>query len=308
MRIAIAGASGLVGTALSAHFNRRGDTVVPLVRDQNESSIVTAATWNPDEGRLNPQILEGCDVIVNLTGENITAHRWNAAFKERLLSSRLKSSSLLCKAAAQLPTPPRLLLNASAIGFYGERADTLLDEKSSSGHGFFANLCQQWEAATSAAVQAGIRTALLRFGVILTPSGGALSRMLQPFRLGLGGTIGTGQQFMSWITIDDVIAIIDYIIINDSLQGPLNIVSPQPVTNADFTHTLGAVLNRPTICHVPALLAKLLLGEMASEAILASTRVSPQKLIASGYTFLYPELEGALRHLLKAPAAIDKNR
>ncbi len=223
---------------------------------------------------------------------------WTPAVKARIRDSRVNGTRLLCEALARLSNPPRVLVCASAIGYYGDRGDEVLDEASSPGSGFLPEVCQEWEAATEPARAAGIRVVNLRFGVILSPSGGALAKMLTPFKLGAGGRIGDGRQWMSWIALDDVIDAIAYALNTESLAGPANCVAPQPVTNLEFTKTLGRVLHRPTIFPMPAVAARIAFGEMADALLLASARVLPKELSAAGYPFRYPQLEGALRHML----------
>jgi uncharacterized protein (TIGR01777 family) len=254
--------------------------------------------WNPQAGQLEPGDLEGLDGLVHLAGENIAAGRWTAGQKARIRDSRVNSTRLLSETLAQLSRPPKVLVCASAIGFYGDRGTDLMSEDSPAGGGFLAEVCEAWEAASQPARDAGIRTVLLRIGVVLSPAGGALAKMLLPFRLGAGGVIGTGDQYWSWIGLDDVVGAIHHALISDTLEGAVNAVAPQPVTNREFTKILGRVLSRPTLVPLPGFAARLALGEMADALLLASTRVEPVRLLASGYTFRHPKLEGALRHCL----------
>jgi uncharacterized protein (TIGR01777 family) len=242
--------------------------------------------------------LEGLDAAVHLAGENLATGRWTAEKKARIRESRVNGTRFLCEALVRLAQPPKALMCASAIGYYGDRGEAILREDSPAGSGFLAEVCRAWEGAAAAAVQQGIRVVHLRIGVVLSPAGGALAKMLTPFKMGLGGKIGSGQQYMSWIALDDLLGIIHHALTSDTLQGPVNAVAPQPVTNVEFTTTLGRVLARPTLLPMPAFAARLAFGEMAQELLLASTRVVPASLLASGYGFRYPELEGALRHLL----------
>jgi uncharacterized protein (TIGR01777 family) len=236
---------------------------------------------------------------VHLAGESIATGRWTAARKARILESRAKGTRLLAEALAGLEPRPKVLVSASAIGYYGDRGDEALTEDSGSGSAFFlSNVCRQWESATEPAADAGIRVANLRFGVILSAGGGALPRLLTPFRLGVGGTLGSGKQFMSWIAVDDAVGAILHALTTKALRGPVNAVSPQPVTNREFTKALGRVLGRPTLFPMPAFAARLAFGQMADELLLCSQRVEPAKLLASDYQFRFPDLEGALRHLL----------
>jgi hypothetical protein len=253
--------------------------------------------WDPAAGRLDPARLEGLDAVVHLAGENI-AGRWTAAKKARIRSSRVEGTRLLAEALAGLKRPPKTLLCASAIGYYGDRGAELLREESPAGTGFLAEVCREWEAAARPAAEKGLRVVHLRIGVVLSPAGGALARMLMPFKLGLGGRIGSGSQFMSWIASDDLSGVIRHALTTESLRGPVNAVAPQAVTNLEFTQTLGRVLRRPTPFPMPAFAARLAFGEMAEALLLASARVEPTRLVASGYRFRAPELEGALRHLL----------
>jgi hypothetical protein len=240
---------------------------------------------------------------VHLAGDNIASGRWTAVKKASIRTSRVQGTTVLCEALAQLVNPPKVLLSASAIGYYGDRGETTLREESPPGTDFLAEVCQAWEAATAPAVQRGIRVVRLRFGIVLSPAGGALAKMLTPFRLGLGGVVGTGKQYMSWITLDDVLGVIHHALNTETLQGPVNAVAPQPVTNQEFTSTLGKVLRRPTRLPLPAFAARLLFGEMADALLLASTRVVPARLVTSRYTFRHPALEEALQHLLGTPQA-----
>ncbi len=294
MHIGVTGASGLVGSALVPMLTMRGDQVTRLVRRQAGAG---EATWNP-EGTFDASHLAGMDAVVHLAGENIAAARWSAKVKERIRTSRVQGTHALCKALAQMPTPPKMLVSASAIGFYGNRGDEPLTEAAAVGTGFLAEVVRDWEAAAQPARDAGLRVVNLRIGVILSPKGGALAKMLLPFKLGAGGRVGSGRQYWSWISIEDVAGAIHHALRTDSLLGPVNVVAPNPVTNAEFTKTLGRVLNRPTIVPMPAFAARLALGEMADELLLSSTRVVPDKLDRSGYDFRQPALEPALRHLL----------
>lgn len=295
MRIAITGASGLIGSALVAAGKARGDEITRLVR---RSAPGEEGIWDPEAGLLDTGPLEDQDAVVHLAGENIAARRWTARQKARIRSSRVEGTRRLCEGLARLERPPRVLACASAIGFYGNRGDTVLDESSPAGSGFLPEVCQQWEAAAKPARQAGIRVVHLRFGVVLSAQGGALARMLLPFRLGLGGRMGDGRQWMSWISLDDVVAGILHLLSSEGIQGPVNLVSPQPVTNRDFARTLGRVLRRPAWFAVPRVALRLALGEMADELLLASTRVVPRVLLQASYCFVHTELETALRHLL----------
>ena len=294
MKIIIAGASGFIGSKLVSFFQEKKDIVISLVRHlelKNDEFF-----WNPEKGALDPLILEGCDVLINLTGENISSGRWNKAKKERILMSRLCTTKTLTKTLKQLQNPPKVWLNASAIGFYGDRAEKLLTEENECGQGFLADVCRKWEAA--AKTNHSTRLVYLRTGVVLGNDGGILKRLWLPFKLGLGGMMGSGKQYMSWIAIQDFIHAIDYLIQHD-ISGAVNMTAPNPVTNFTFTKTLGKRWNRPTFLSIPTFLLRLVFGEMADEMFLNSTRAIPQKLQESGYVFKYPKIEKAFQNLLK---------
>ena len=295
MKVLVTGSSGLVGSVVVGALDKSGQQVLRLVRAK--PSTANEIHWSPAEGRLDPAALEGLDGVVHLAGENITG-RWTAAKKARIRDSRVNGTQLLAGAVARLARPPKVLVCASAIGYYGDRSDEVLREDSPPGKGFLADVCQEWEAAARPAAEKGIRVVHLRIGVVLSPAGGALAKMLTPFKLGLGGKIGSGNQYMSWIAIDDLVGVIQHALATDALRAPVNAVAPRPVTNREFTKTLGRVLGRPTIFPMPAFAARLAFGEMADELLLASARVEPVRLAASGYRFQMPELDAALRHLL----------
>jgi uncharacterized protein (TIGR01777 family) len=270
-----------------------GHAITRLVR--RPSADPAEVSWDPSAGTVDAAGLEGLDAVVHLAGENIASGRWTAARKERIRASRVGGTKLLCDTLAGLEAPPAVVVAASAIGVYGDRGDEVLDETSPPGTGFFPEVGQAWEAATSSAERAGIRVVQLRIGVVLSGRGGALSRMLPPFRLGLGGRLGSGTQFMSWIALDDLVAAIRFAILTPSLSGPVNATAPEAVTNAELTRSLGRVLGRPTLFPVPAFALRTLVGELADEALLASARVRPRKLEEAGFQFRHPDLEGALR-------------
>lgn len=295
MKIAITGSTGLVGLALVPFLTTGGHHVTRIVRT---STTEGDAVWNPGTGQIDAARLEGLDAVVHLAGENIAARRWNAEQKARIRDSRVQGTRLLCETLAKLRRPPRVLVSASAIGFYGNRGDEVLTERSTTGEGFLPEVCREWEAATKATEETGVRVVHLRFGIILSPKGGALAKMLTPFRLGLGGRIGNGRQWMSWISLDDVVGSIYHALATETLSGPVNAVAPNPVTNRDFTKTLGRILWRPTIFPMPTFMARLAFGEMANDLLLGSTRVQPVELLQSGYRFLHADLERSLRHLL----------
>jgi uncharacterized protein (TIGR01777 family) len=296
MNILVTGASGLLGSALVSALTSAGHSVTRLVRSQPQSGE-KAARWDPMAGTIDTGAFEGLDAVVHLAGENI-AERWTAAKKVKIRDSRVKGTQVLSEALSHLASPPTVLVSASAIGYYGDRGEAILTEESPPGSSFLSEVCRAWEAATEPARQQGIRVVPLRFGVVLSATGGALAKMLPPFRLGLGGILGSGRQYMSWIALDDAVGAIQHAIVTDSLQGPTNAAAPQANTNQEFTKTLGKVLGRPTAIPFPAFAARLMFGEMADELLLASARVQPTKLLASGFSFRYPELEGALRHVL----------
>lgn len=296
MRILVTGSSGLIGSALVSSLTSGGHSVTRLVRTEPQPGR-PEVRWDPAAGWIDTAGLEGHEGVVHLAGENITG-RWTPAKKARLRDSRVKGTRLLAESLAKLTQPPRVLVCASAVGYYGDRGEEILREESAAGRGFLAEVCRQWEAAAQPAAEKGIRVVLLRIGVVLSPKGGALATMLLPFRLGLGGKIGSGKQYISWISLDDLVGIIEYALTTESLRGVVNAVAPQAVTNLEFTKTLGRVLRRPTLFPMPAFAARLALGELADELLLASARVEPARIRAAGYQFRYPELEGALRHLL----------
>ncbi len=296
MRIVVTGASGLIGSSLVPFLTTAGESVTRLVRrDRSGANVVR---WDPVLGTIDRDGLEGHDAIVHLAGESISSGRWNERTKKRIRDSRLEGTRLLCDAINRLQKPPNTLVCASAIGFYGNRGDEVLDERFAVGEGFLAEVCKDWEAITESVRPRGIRVVNVRFGVVLSPGGGALAKMLTPFKFGAGGVIGSGRQYWSWVAIDDVIGAIYHALKCDALNGPVNVVAPNPATNREFTTILGRVLRRPTIVPLPAFAARLVLGEMADELLLASIRVVPRRLEETGYKFRNPDLEGALRHVL----------
>ncbi len=298
MKIIVSGASGLVGARLVPALKSQGHEVIRLVRDHKQTGP-GAAIWDPQAGKIDPAALAGCEAAINLAGESIAAGRWNENRKVAIRNSRIDTTMTISKVLASVEPRPRVLVNASAIGYYGNRGDEWLDETSSSGSGdFLSSVCRDWEAATEPAREAGVRVVMTRFGVILSKDGGALAKMLLPFKLGLGGVIGSGRQYMSWVAIDDVVGSILYSVNHADLSGPVNVVAPHPVTNAEFTKTLGRVLSRPTIFPMPAFAAKLAFGQMGEELLLGSQRVRSARLTATGYAFQYPELQTALGHVL----------
>jgi uncharacterized protein len=295
--VAVSGASGLVGTSLVSSLQAGGHRVLPLVRRAARPGE-DALAWDPSSGAIEPAGPAVADAVVHLAGDSIMGLRWTAEKKRRIRESRTTATRLLVQTLTRLPKPPAVLVCASGIGYYGSRGDEVLTEESRPGTGFLADLARDWEAATAAAIAQGIRVVNLRLGVVLSVKGGALAKMLTPFRLGLGGVIGDGAQWMSWIGLDDVTGAIRHALSTDALRGPVNAVAPAPVTNAEFTRTLGRVLSRPALVPLPAFAARLALGEMADELLLTSQRVVPARLQASGYAFRYPVLEIALRAAL----------
>lgn len=297
MRIAITGASGLVGSALVQSLQNRGHEALRLVR--RPARDAGEVEWSAENGPADPNRLESLDAVVHLAGENIAARRWNAAQKERIRSSRVAGTRRLVGALADLASPPKTFLCASAVGFYGDRGGEILTEDSSRGEGFLADTCVAWEREASEA-SSFARTVFARFGVILSPDGGALAKMLLPFKLGAGGRIGSGEQFMSWIALDDAVGALVHALENDAVRGPMNVVA-RPVTIVEYTKTLGRVLGRPTILPMPAFAARLAFGEMADELLLGSQKVVSEVLQGTGFQHRFPDLETALRHLLGRP-------
>jgi uncharacterized protein len=294
MDILVTGASGLVGRALCAFLTTGGHRVRKLVR--RAATEPDEFRWDPKEGAVDAAAVEGLDAVVHLAGENIAAGRWTDEQKDRIRSSRVDGTRSIVNAIKAAKVKPKAFISASAIGFYGDRGDERLNEESAPGGGFLAEVVEAWEEQSRGIED--IRTVQLRFGVILSPAGGALAKMLLPFQMGGGGRIGTGKQWMSWIALDDVVGAIHHSLLTEALSGPVNAVAPNPMTNAEYTGILGAVLNRPTIFPMPAFAARLAFGEMADELLLGSQRVQPGRLEETGYRFSYPELEGALRHQL----------
>lgn len=297
MNILVTGSSGLVGSALIPALTAEGHRVSRLVRTKSNLGI-RDTFWDPNAGELYSPPLEGLDGVVHLAGESIAEGRWSKIRKARIRQSRAQGTRLLSESLARLAQPPKVLISASAIGYYGDRGSEILTEQAPPGSSFLAGVCQDWEAAAQPAAGSSIRVVTLRTGIVLSPVGGALARMLPPFRMGLGGMVGSGKQFMSWISIDDLVRIVLYVLKIETVRGPVNAVAPKPVTNAEFTRILGRVLSRPTVLPMPAFAARLAFGEMADELLLASARVVPAKLEASGFVFRHPDLESALSSLL----------
>lgn len=293
MHVAITGSSGLIGTALRSHLTAKGHQVTRIVRSGNDGIV-----WDIAAGTIDKAGLEGVDAVVHLAGEGIGERRWSDEVKASILNSRVDGTRLLASALADLDKPPSVLLSGSAIGIYGDRGDERLTESSTQGEGFLAEVTAAWEAETKPAEDAGIRVAHLRTGIVQSPEGGALKKTLPLFKFGLGGKMGSGKQYWSWISIDDEVGMIEWLLTNE-LSGPVNLTGPEPVTNAEFTKALGSVLGRPTFLPVPAFGPKLLLGsELAEELLFTSTRVLPEVASEAGYEFQHPTIEAALRGVL----------
>ncbi len=297
MKILATGSTGLVGSALIPFLTTGGHEVVRLSRRKPDTAE-PVIQWDPSAGELPKDELEDFDAVIHLAGESIAEGRWTDEKKARIRNSRIEGTRLLCETLASLERKPRVLISASAIGFYGDRGDEVLTEESSSGDSFLAKVCWDWETAADPARAAGIRVVHPRIGIVLSADGGALAKMLTPFKLCAGGVVGSGKQYWSWVALDDLIGIIHHGLTRETIEGPVNAVAPNPPTNREFTKTLGKVLGRPTIFPMPAFAARVALGEMADELLLASARVIPRRLQESGYEFRFTELEAALRHTL----------
>lgn len=306
LTIAITGASGLLGSALSDFLRAGGHRVLPLVRSR-QAVAGGGVYWSVSRGEIDAEALEGVDAVVHLAGEPLFAFRWTGSKKEAILESRRRGTRLLAEALAGLERGPRVLVSASGSHFYGDRGDEVLTEESAPGDGFLARVCRAWEEAADPARAAGIRVVHLRTSLVLTPSGGALPLMLLPFRLGLGGRIGDGRQRWSWIDADDEVGLVHHAIHQEDLEGPVNASAPDALTNAEFTRTLGRVLGRPTPLPVAAALVELALGEMGRELLLQGQRVRPERALASGFRFLHGNLEDSLRHQLGRTHSLDPN-
>lgn len=291
--ILISGSSGFIGSALCAFLSTAGHNVIRLVRRPSRNS--TERTWNPESATLDPSVFDGVDVLIHLGGESLVGHRWTAEYKRRIVESRTQSSALLCRTIAHLERKPEVVIMASAIGYYGDTGDTLVDERSPMGTGFLADTCKAWEASAQDNLHNATRLVHIRIGTVLNAAGGALKQMLPIFKLGAGGVLGSGRQYMSWIALQDLLGIFEHAIYTPSIRGAYNAVAPQPVTNREFTKTLGKVLRRPTIAATPAVVLRLMFGEVADAVLLASSRVSARASVESGYTYTLPKLEEALR-------------
>jgi uncharacterized protein (TIGR01777 family) len=297
MLIAVTGSSGLIGSALTAALEAEGHLVRPVVRRPARAGT-DEISWDPTAGKIDAAEFSSVDAVVHLAGENIAAKRWKPAFKKQILDSRTIPTKLLCHTLAGLTSKPAVLVSASATGYYGNRGDEPLDESSPPGTGFLADVCRQWEAATHPARDADIRVVNLRTGFVLAREGGGFAKMLTPFKLGLGGVVGSGRQYMSWIALEDLVRAIQFALSAAALNGPMNGTAPHPVTNREFTKTLGRVLGRPTILPMPAFAARLAFGEMADDILLGGARVEPRALTTARFEFAHPELESALRSIL----------
>ena len=295
MKVAVTGSSGLIGSSLVSFLSEKSVTVSKILRENTKDDDIS---WKPEDGDWDSAFTGGVDGIVHLAGENIASGKWTRKKKEKIRNSRIEGTTRLCEHILKLPTPPSVLVCASAIGYYGNRGVEFLNEGSSRGSGFLPDVCLGWEEAAESVSKAGIRVVNVRFGIVLSKDGGALAKMMTPFKIGMGGKIGSGTQYMSWVAMDDVTGAIYHTLTTDSLKGPVNVTAPNPVTNKEFTSTLGEVLKRPAVVPIPAFAAKLAFGEMANDLLLASTKVAPKRLSDSGYKFQYPELENALKHVL----------
>src|SRR5205809_1248396 len=296
MKIVVSGSTGLVGSALTPVLASLGHEILPLVRRRPAPGERVLA-WDPERAMIDRDGLEGIDVVIHLAGEKVFG-RWSPAKKQRIRESRVQGTRLLSDALAGLTRPPQALLAASAIGYYGDRGDEAVSEWSAPGEDFLAYVSRDWEGATTAAARAGIRVVNMRFGVVLTTAGGALAKMLPAFRLGLGGRVGSGNQYLSWIALDDVINAVLHVLANTNVTGPVNMTAPTPVTNRDFAKTLGKVLGRPTVFSVPAFALRMAFGTEGAAMLQSGQRVLPARLLSSGFRFAFDAIEPALRHLL----------
>jgi uncharacterized protein len=294
-RVLVSGVSGPIGAAILSYLESQGARIVRLVRGSARGA--DQVSWDPLRP-LAPAVVSGFEAVIHLAGESVTG-RWTDARKKAIRESRVLGTKHLAQALAQAQSRPRVFICASAIGYFGNRGDEVLTETSAPGQGFLPEVCREWEAASGTAANAGIRTVNLRFGLVLSPKGGALEKMLIPFRVGAGGKIGSGQQWWSWVHVDDIVGAVHHALHTDSLSGPVNMVAPNPARNAEFTRVLASVLRRPAFLHVPKFALRLAFGEMAAEELLLSSeRVQPAKLLASGYAFRFAELRAALEELV----------
>ena len=298
LSVAISGATGMIGESLAALLTTGGHRVLRLVRRETSPGEADSVLWDPERGVVDPSRLEGIDAVVHLAGENIASGRWTRSKRARIRDSRVDGTRKLIESLRGLDRPPKAFLCASAIGYYGDRGEAAVDESAPRGEGFLAEVGADWESAADRAAELGARVAKLRIGVVASPRGGFLRHMLPPFRAGLGGVVGSGRQYLSWISLDDTISAALHVLMNDSLEGPVNLCAPHPVTNRELTRSLGRLLLRPTIAPMPAPAARLAFGRMADETLLSSTRAIPTRLLETGFRFRHPRLDGALEHLL----------
>jgi uncharacterized protein (TIGR01777 family) len=299
MRILITGASGLIGTALQKSFEEKGYEM--LLASRSEPKSERDIQWNADAGFADEDLLrlEGLDAVIHFAGESISALRWTDEKKKAIRDSRVHGTRTMIEAFARLEKKPKVFISASAIGFYGDRGDEEMTETSSVGDTFLSEVSKEWESESRRAEDMGIRTVLLRNGIVLSKDGGALATMMTPFKLGVGGVVGSGKQWMSWVSLDDAVGIVNYALENENLRGAVNVVSPNPVTNEEFTKTLGEVLYRPTFLPLPEFAVNLVFGEMGDALLIDSTRVVPKRLLDSGFKFIYPEINSALENAVK---------
>lgn len=297
MKVLITGASGLIGTALQESFNDNGFEM--LLASRKEPKDATHIQWDMETGFSDAEKLEGIDAVVHLAGENVSGLRWTEDKKKAIRDSRVLGTRNIVDAISKLKSKPTVFVSSSAIGFYGERGDDEVTESSAAGDNFLAGVCREWEAESRRAEDAGIRTVLLRTGIVLSKDGGALGTMLLPFKLGVGGVVGSGKQWMSWISLDDHVSAINFAIENENMRGAVNSVAPNPVTNEEFTKTLGEVLYRPTFLPLPEFVVSMAFGEMGDALLLASTKVIPKRLTDAGFDFKYPGLKGAIEHAVR---------
>jgi uncharacterized protein (TIGR01777 family) len=297
LTVAITGASGMIGSNLADFLTTGGHRVIRFVRDSRKVGD-DAIYWNPETGEIDVEGLKGADAVVHLAGSSIANGRWTAARKRSIKQSRVKGTELIARTIATMSGGPRILVSSSAVGFYGDRGTERVEETALAGKGFLAEVCRAWEGATKPAERAGVRVTTMRTGVALSPAGGALGQMLLPFKLGAGGRLGSGKQYLSWIDNDDLTAAIHHVLMTDSIRGPVNATGPHPVTNSTFTSALGRALGRPTVVPVPGLAVKAAFGQLGTEALLWGQRVMPNKLIESGFNFFYEGVEQSMRFQL----------
>lgn len=296
MDVVVTGSSGLIGSGLKGALERAGHRMVPMVRSKGSGGAIQ---WDPDRGEIDAAGLEGVGAVVHLAGEGIGNRRWNEAHKAKVKESRRVGTSLLAETLAKLNKAPKVLVSGSAVGYYGDRGDEVLTESSRPGSDFLADVCTTWEAAAAPAKEAGVRVAHIRTGIVLSGRGGVLPKMLMPFKFGVGGKLGSGRQWMSWISLEDEVGAIVHLLGDDAATGAFNLTAPNPVTNADMTKAIGQALHRPTLIPAPRFALKVALGgEMAEELLLVSQRALPTRLLDSGFTFTQPELAGALKTAL----------